>query len=149
MTGRKLIQRKAIPAVRILMRSAHRRVRPRLRSIEAALRRATPVGHRGERAEILFTTDAHIASLAGRYRGSPHPTDVLAFPGGEAGFGGSIAISLDAARRQARERGVTLTEELILLSVHGLLHLDGQGDESMPDWCAMRVREFETLVRIL
>jgi probable rRNA maturation factor len=124
-------------------------MRPRLRSVEAALRRAIADGDRRGRAEILFTTDAHIAGLAGRYRGSPRPTDVLAFPEEEAGFAGSIAISLDTARRQARERGVSLTEELILLSVHGLLHLGGLGDESIPEWCAMRVLEFETLVRIL
>jgi probable rRNA maturation factor len=126
-------------------------MRPNLRRLAVALARVSGRrAGRAPRAEILLTTDAHIAELAGRYRGSPHPTDVLAFPsGGEAGFAGEIAISLDTARRQAKARGVRVEEELLLLSVHGLWHLAGQGDETRRDWCGMRVREFEALARVL
>ena len=134
--------------VRMGLRNAHPRVRPRLRELLRMLRRITGDARSVGRVEILFTTDAHIAGLAGRYRGSPHPTDVLAFPDGASG-GGEIAISLDTARRQARERAVSLQEELLLLSVHGLLHVSGQGDETRRAWCEMRVREFEALVKIL
>lgn len=104
--------------------------------------------------DIIFIDDGEIAKLAGRYRKSPYPTDVLAFAG-KAGFplvgslAGEIAISLDTAGSQARERGIEIEEELILLCVHGLFHIEGQRDETHKDWCAMRIKEFEALVRIL
>jgi probable rRNA maturation factor len=87
--------------------------------------------------------------LAREFRGSPHTTDVLAFPYGAGELIGEVAVNLDAARRQAHERGVELWHELTLLCVHGLLHIAGQGDETRRDWCDMRVAEFETLARIL
>jgi len=91
-----------------------------------------------------------MARLAGRYRGSPRPTDVLAFQyERDPWLLGEIAISLDTARRQAQERRVPLADELILLCVHGLLHIQGHGDESIGEWRRMRVMEFETLMRIL
>ena len=148
MTDRKSMQRKVIPKVEISLRNAHGMMRPNFSRVRAALGRAVGAGRGKRRAEILFTTDAHIAELAGRFRGSPFPTDVLAFPE-EGELAGEIAISLDTARRQARARGATLEEEVTLLCVHGLLHLGGQGDERLSEWCEMRVKEFETLARIL
>ena len=38
---------------------------------------------------------------------------------------GDVVISLDTAQRQAAEHGVTLSQELDLLLVHGILHLLG------------------------
>ena len=102
-----------------------------------------------------MTDDRDIAKLAGRYRGSPHATDVLAFkyensgPWAHGRLGGEIFISLDTAKRQARERNSSFEKELILLSLHGLLHLEGLGDENHRDWCRMRRMEFENLMRIL
>lgn len=106
--------------------------------------------------DITFIDDGHIAALAGRFRSSPYPTDVLAFDysscppiGGFAGddVGGEIFVSLDAAGRQARERGVPLEHELLLLCIHGLLHLAGHGDESPAAWRRMKRAEFEAIVR--
>ncbi|HPQ80847.1 MAG TPA: rRNA maturation RNase YbeY [bacterium] len=104
--------------------------------------------------EVVFLDDRSIAALARRFRGSPRATDVLAFCYGCAlpsgtGEAGGIAVSVDTAARQAGERGVPLTCELILLCVHGLLHLAGLGDESPGCWLRMRRAEFETMMRIL
>lgn len=68
---------------------------------------------------------------------------------GDPSLAGEVAVSLDAAKRQARERSAPLSDELLLLCVHGLLHVSGQGDESPADWRRMRTAEFETLARIL
>ena len=103
--------------------------------------------------------------MAGLYRGSAHPTDVLAFSYGEercgrfaskcgalgAGLGpdAEVYISVDTARRQAEERGVPLVHELVLLCVHGLLHIGGMDDEKLPAWLKMKRAEFETVMRIL
>lgn len=61
-----------------------------------------------------------------RYRGA---TDVISF--GFAGSGkhsaviGDIYICPDVARANARSQGVTVTEELLRLVVHGTLHVLG------------------------
>ena len=98
---------------------------------------------------IVLVDDRTIAKLAGRFRGSPRPTDVLAFGYGGGDPAGEVAISVDTARRQARERGAPLAHELVLLCVHGLLHLGGQGDETPRDWRVMKRAEFETMMAIL
>jgi len=120
---------------------------PRLRSVREALAR---FGEGRGRADIILTDDRTMARLAGRFRGSPRTTDVLAFAyDDDPSLVGEVVISLDAARRQARERGVQLSDEITLLCVHGLWHIGGVGDETERDWREMRKREFETLVRIL
>ena len=106
--------------------------------------------------DIIFVDDEAIASMAGAYRGSPRPTDVLAFCYGDAppcGGGdvprAEVYVSVDTARRQAMERGVPLSHELVLLCVHGLLHVGGMDDEEPAAWRAMKRAEFETVMRIL
>ena len=75
---------------------------------------------------------------------------MLAFPyDDDPDLAGEVVISLDAARRQAAERGVELWQELLLLCVHGLWHIGGQGDEARADWREMRINEFETVVQLL
>lgn len=104
----------------------------------------------GDRVEVTLTDDVTIAGLAGKYRGSPRATDVLAFAyAGDPEIVGEVVVSLDTAARQARERGVSLKDELLLLIVHGLWHVRGVGDETEQDWRRMRVCEFETMTRIL
>jgi probable rRNA maturation factor len=70
---------------------------------------------------VRLTDDAELAGLNARFRGIDSPTDVLAFPAGEPGRVGDVAISVDRALVQA-EDGVA---ELRLLAVHGLLHCLG------------------------
>ncbi|MGC9349899.1 MAG: rRNA maturation RNase YbeY [Anaerolineae bacterium] len=85
---------------------------------------------------VVVSDDAALTDLNRRFRGVPHPTDVLAFSddtrgpfsGGAAGFPrylGDIVISLDRAQAQAEAAGGTLADELQLLTVHGVLHLLG------------------------
>ncbi len=74
-----------------------------------------------------------IRELNLKYRGEDSLTDVLAFPlQGEVGpakrFLGEIIICPSLALIQANERGHSLEEELILLVVHGTLHLLGYKD---------------------
>lgn len=90
-----------------------------------------------DRAElsILLTDDETISSLNERYLKRKGPTNVLSFgQGGPPSEGadaalpdilGDIVISVDTAERQAETRGVGLTEEILILTVHGLLHLLG------------------------
>jgi len=105
------------------------------------------------RVDVILTDDSCISGLAGEFRGNRRVTDVLAFKCDDSGPGelpaGEIVISLDAAVRQARERRMKVEQEILLLVIHGLLHLGGQGDETYRDWCMMRKWEFEAMMIIL
>jgi len=119
-----------------------------------------PGGNRGFKANIFLTDDRSIAKLHSRFLGDERPTDVITFPcplhstttpsGSRMGEEvAEIIISLNTAIRQARERRIPLQWELTLLSVHGLLHLSGCRDERLIDWKQMRIKEFETIVKII
>jgi rRNA maturation RNase YbeY len=102
---------------------AHRLRRAALLALGAAAPRV-----RGE-LTVVLTDDAEIRELNRRYRGRDGSTDVLSFSLGdghspETPFG-DIVISLQTARRQAREYGASLQTELERLLVHGTLHLCG------------------------
>lgn len=67
-----------------------------------------------------------------KFRGVDESTDVLTFPAGDFPGAplGDIAIAVPYAERQAKARGVSLSQELGYLAIHGALHLVGFDDES-------------------
>jgi probable rRNA maturation factor len=86
-----------------------------------------------QEVSILLTADADIRELNQQFRNIDQATDVLSFPQnaeedppipGEIVLG-DIAVSLDTAQAQAKEHGLTFEEEIILLLIHGILHLLG------------------------
>lgn len=78
----------------------------------------------------LIADDAELRRLNREYRKKDYATDVLSFPSGaDAGFLGDIAISFDHALRQAAEFGHSVTEEIQILMLHGMLHLLGMDHE--------------------
>ena len=96
---------------------------------------------------VLLTTDAAIRKLNRRFRGKNEATDVLSFPA-EGPFPGSsaeeiagdLAISVRAALRQAGEQGHSLSTEIKVLILHGLLHLAGGDHEADAGQMARRER---------
>ena len=87
---------------------------------------------RGE-VDILLANDQTLRQLNKTFRGKDKPTDVLSFPAPTAfakKHAGDLAISLDTAARQARTHGHTLSDEIKILILHGLLHLAGEDHES-------------------
>ena len=80
---------------------------------------------------LVFVNDREMHILNREYRGKDRPTDVLSFPmlegqGREAASSlGDIVISLDTAKRQARQYRHSLDAEVSRLLVHGILHLLG------------------------
>ena len=87
---------------------------------------------------LLLCDNPTIRRLNRRWRAIDKATDVLSFPSytlkeGQAppeGPVGDIAISLPAARRAARQMGLSLQAHLDRLLVHGLLHLLGYDHQS-------------------
>jgi probable rRNA maturation factor len=75
---------------------------------------------------IIFTDDAYISDLNSRFRKKHKPTDVLSFNSDpELEILGEVYISIDTARRQAKEYRVILKNEILRLVCHGVLHLCG------------------------
>lgn len=85
---------------------------------------------------VVFVDDKEMAALNHTFRGKNKTTDVLSFSAweGEAMPGlthilGDIVISVPMAQKQARGLGHSFGDELIVLAIHGLLHLLGLDHE--------------------
>jgi probable rRNA maturation factor len=111
-----------------------------LRSFLRRARRAVPVAGY---VSVLLASDSTIKRLNGKFRGMHHPTDVISFPAlelpaqtsssvqrpADPAVAGDLAISLEAAARQAKSFGHGTIAELKILMLHGLLHLAGYDHE--------------------
>jgi probable rRNA maturation factor len=103
---------------------------------------------------IAFVSDRRIAALNRRHLGHAGPTDVISFGFAPVGVRGPVVgdvyIAPAVARRNARDHGRSVREELMRLVVHGVLHVVGHDhpeDESRyasPMW-----RRQERLLRTL
>ena len=92
---------------------------------------------------ILFVDTEVMTDLHIKWMDEPGPTDVLSFPMDElrpgrpgevtpAGLLGDVVLCPEVAARQARDAGHSTTEELLLLTTHGILHLLGY-DHAEPE----------------
>jgi probable rRNA maturation factor len=82
---------------------------------------------------VLLTTDTAIRKLNARFCGKNKATDVLSFPAegiGAERMAGDLAISIPTALRQAIGQGHSLSTEIKVLILHGLLHLAGHDHEA-------------------
>lgn len=92
---------------------------------------------------VLLTTDTAIRRLNRQFRGKNKATDVLSFPAegiGAEEMAGDLAISVPTARKQAIEQGHSLSTEIKVLILHGLLHLAGYDHEADAGKMARRER---------
>jgi probable rRNA maturation factor len=91
---------------------------------------------------VVNTTNRFIRKINKEYLRHDYATDVIAFPLGDVGRSeGEIYINLDAARTQAREYGITFTQECARLLIHGVLHLLGYNDATKKQKNKMHQRE--------
>lgn len=98
---------------------------------------------------IVFTDDAGIAPVAGRFFGEARPTDVIAFrytpnPGDEPGPDGELVINVECAARVGPRYGGTARECALYLA-HGCDHLMGGRDATPEERRRMRRRELRWL----
>jgi probable rRNA maturation factor len=85
---------------------------------------------------LLFVNDLRIQALNRKYLRRDKPTNVLAFPMREGEFStlhphllGDLVISVETAKRQSNRFGLDEMEMVVLLMVHGVLHLIGYEHE--------------------
>jgi rRNA maturation RNase YbeY len=134
-----------------------RRVRVRNREVSAVARKILlSLGCRTAELSLLFTDDAQMRGLNKRYRKINHPTDVLAFSMLEGDafpprsrLLGDVVISLETAKRQAKETGHPLGQEVKILLIHGILHLLGYDHEDSKEAARLVERKTRVLLKEL
>lgn len=115
--------------------------------IEAAAQAALAQQAAGEGdLTVVLTDDARLQALNNEYLGIDAPTDVLSFPADfidpdtDRRYYGDILISVPRAQAQAESAGQSVQNEILLLTVHGVLHLLGhdhaEADEKQRMWTA-------------
>jgi probable rRNA maturation factor len=107
---------------------------------------------------LVFTGEKRIRRLNRVYRGVDSVTDVLSFEGeNKDGFVspqdgvsylGEIFICYPRAKRQAKEKGHNIEEEIDILLVHGLFHLLGYDHIKDKDYEVMHGKEEKVLGKL-
>lgn len=124
---------------------------PGTRTLARFLREAQSAAKLRGHVTVLLTTDTAIRRLNRQFRGKNNATDVLSFPASAPGpleIAGDLAISIPTALRQAGERGHSLTIEIKVLMLHGLLHLDGYDHETDKGEMARREQKLRARLRL-
>jgi len=106
---------------------------------------------------LLFVDDLQIQALNQRYLRRDKPTNVLAFPMRKGEFStlhphllGDIVISVETAKRQSNRFGLKEMGMIILLMVHGVLHLIGYEHEGTKKGSReMAARQRELFQRVI
>ena len=101
---------------------------PSAKGLGRWLARIAPRAARGA-VTVAILPDSRVKALNRKYRRKDAGTDVLSFSG-TGDFLGDIAISRGIAKKQANLLGHSLSTELRVLALHGLLHLLGYDHES-------------------
>ncbi|MBX3064011.1 MAG: rRNA maturation RNase YbeY [Anaerolineae bacterium] len=85
---------------------------------------------------VVITDDESVQVLNKQYRGVDAPTDILSFPADplpqevaeeidEPRYLGDLIVAYPYTLRHAEEAGHDINDELVLLAIHGTLHLLG------------------------
>ena len=112
------------------------------------------LGRLDDELSVLLVDDATIQNLNQQHRSIDSATDVLSFPQMEGDefishMLGDVVISVETAKRQAREHHFSLEQELVLLLLHGLLHLlDYDHERSPKDEKRMKEKTWELFALI-
>lgn len=112
------------------------------------LRRLSDEVARGAEFAVLVTSDEAVRRANRAFRGQAKTTDVLSFPDGEDGRLGDVMIAAGRAAKQAAERGLRPTDEIKVLALHGLLHLQGYDHETDGGRMARREKQLRKKFRL-
>lgn len=99
---------------------------------------------------VVFITKDEIHRMNKLYRNKDYATDVLSFAtdGEIEGDLGDIFISPEKAIEQANEYGHSFLREMLFLTVHGYLHLNGY-DHETPEEERVMMAKTEELLKLI
>ena len=111
------------------------------------------LGYQKWEVSILLVDDHQIKKINKKYLRRSRPTDVISFSQIEGEFSninthllGDVVISVETAKRQAKENNIILQDEITFLLIHGILHLLGYDHEgSVRKEREMKAKERELL----
>lgn len=122
--------------IEVINRQRFRKINPK-HWREFGERAFRAIGSSNQTATIVFVGDAAIRKLNKRFRSKDQITDVLSFPHEAEAFEtenqsqlGEVVISVQRAATQAQQNGLTFSNEVEQLILHGLLHLCGYDHET-------------------
>ena len=102
-----------------------------------------------QKVTCILTDDAHVQQLNRDFRNKDMPTDVLSFemhdtihPSSPLG---EIYISIERSQVQAQQASHSLQQEVLLLAIHGTLHLLGYEHETDVGYKTMSAKEKQYL----
>lgn len=78
---------------------------------------------------IVMLSSANMRKLNSEFRGKDYATDVLSFAAVEDEAMGELALCPQVLKKQAKEHGLTYSQELGYMLIHGVLHLLGYDHE--------------------
>jgi len=114
------------------------------------------IGRPEAELSILLVGDTEISHINEVWLKRPYPTNVISFEqqetcSPESGLDllGDVVISIDTARRESADAGMSLEQRLDALLVHGLLHLLGEDHELGPAEAERMARKEQALLDIL
>ncbi|HEU5412757.1 MAG TPA: rRNA maturation RNase YbeY [Candidatus Angelobacter sp.] len=96
-------------------------------ALQRFARRAQTMARVKGEVAVLITSRSKVQALNRRFRKKDKATDVLSFP---SHGGGDIAICFEIARQNATWLGHSVTDEIKILVLHGMLHLAGYDHET-------------------
>jgi probable rRNA maturation factor len=131
--------------IEVLINDSPQVEHPQRVQIEAAIQRiASDYGWNSGQISVAIVDDEEIHQINQQYLNHDYPTDVISFdltePDSEQ-LEGEIIISWETASRVAQENGWQANQELLLYTIHGMLHIVGLDDGTQEQSQEMREEE--------
>ncbi|MBX7242154.1 MAG: rRNA maturation RNase YbeY [Bacteroidia bacterium] len=109
-------------------------------------------GHKIKELNYIFVSDDYLLALNKEMLNHDYYTDIITIPYHDEGaqaLHSDIYISLERVLDNAQTLGVSASDELHRVMIHGVLHLLGHKDETEEDKQKMREAENKALERIV
>jgi probable rRNA maturation factor len=106
---------------------------------------------KGGSINVCVMDDSRIRRINELYLGHDRPTDVISFnlsQGGTEALEAEIAVSAQAAARNAAQYGNTAQKELLVYIIHGVLHALGYDDRTAVQRAKMQEKTDAAIDRI-
>ncbi len=97
----------------------------------------------------VFCSDNYLLEINKNHLQHDYYTDIITFPLSENPLEADLFISVDRVKENALTLGISFTEELHRVIIHGVLHLIGYGDKTEEEQLKMRAKENECLMLLI